>query len=67
MSSTLAATLIVQRLPNVQMIACISMPHPKWDERPFVVVVKRPGSNVRHEEVLQSTKAWQRDAAVQVH
>jgi acyl-CoA synthetase (AMP-forming)/AMP-acid ligase II len=27
--------------PAVAMAACIGMPHPKWDERPIVVVVKQ--------------------------
>jgi fatty-acyl-CoA synthase len=28
---------------DVAMAACIGMAHPKWDERPVVVVVKKPG------------------------
>ena len=28
------------------MAACVGMPHPKWDERPIVAVVKRPGAEV---------------------
>ncbi len=32
--------------PAVAMAACIGMKHPKWDERPIVVVVKRPGAEV---------------------
>ncbi len=27
--------------PAVQMAACIAAPHPKWDERPLLVVVKK--------------------------
>jgi acyl-CoA synthetase (AMP-forming)/AMP-acid ligase II len=30
--------------PAVAMAACIGMPHPKWDERPIVVVVRKPGA-----------------------
>ena len=30
--------------PDVLMAACIGMPHPKWDERPVVCVVLKPGS-----------------------
>jgi acyl-CoA synthetase (AMP-forming)/AMP-acid ligase II len=26
--------------------------HPKWDERPMLVVVKRPGAEVTREELL---------------
>ena len=28
------------------------MKHPKWDERPIVVVVKKPGTDVSKEELL---------------
>jgi fatty-acyl-CoA synthase len=26
------------------MAACIAVPHPKWDERPLLVVVLKPGT-----------------------
>ena len=29
--------------PAIAMAACIGMAHPKWDERPIVAVVKKPG------------------------
>ena len=29
--------------PAVAMAACIAVPHPKWDERPLLVVVRKPG------------------------
>ncbi|MDQ6882461.1 MAG: AMP-binding protein, partial [Pseudomonadota bacterium] len=49
--------------PAVAMAACIGMKHPKWDERPIVVVVKRPGAQVTREELLQfyqgKTAKWQ--------
>jgi 3-(methylthio)propionyl---CoA ligase len=38
--------------PAVAMAACIGMKHPKWDERPLVVVVKKPGAEVTREELL---------------
>ncbi|RPE70727.1 fatty-acyl-CoA synthase [Tibeticola sediminis] len=38
--------------PAVQMAACIGVKHPKWDERPIVVVVKRPGAELSREELL---------------
>jgi len=38
--------------PDVLMAACIGMPHPKWDERPIVVVVVKPGAKLEREEVL---------------
>lgn len=38
--------------PAVHMAACISAYHPKWDERPLLVVVKRPGMDISREELL---------------
>jgi fatty-acyl-CoA synthase len=32
--------------PAVAMAACIAVPHPKWDERPLLVVMKKPGAEV---------------------
>ena len=49
--------------PSIQMAACVGMPHPKWDERPIVAVVKRPGTEVTREELLAfyegKTAKWQ--------
>ena len=36
----------------VAMAACVGMPHPKWDERPIVVVVTKPGATVTREALL---------------
>ncbi len=36
----------------VAMAACVGMAHPKWDERPIVVVVKKPGAEVSREQLL---------------
>ena len=33
--------------------AVIAIPHPKWDERPLLVAVKKPGSSVTKEELLK--------------
>ncbi|HEY8024400.1 MAG TPA: 3-(methylthio)propionyl-CoA ligase [Burkholderiaceae bacterium] len=38
--------------PAVLQAACIGVAHPKWDERPLLVVVKRPGAEVTKEELL---------------
>jgi fatty-acyl-CoA synthase len=38
--------------PAVAMAACIALPHPKWDERPLLVVVKKPGATATREEIL---------------
>jgi fatty-acyl-CoA synthase len=49
--------------PSVMMAACVGMPHPKWDERPIIAVVKRPDAQVTREELLQffdgKTARWQ--------
>jgi acyl-CoA synthetase (AMP-forming)/AMP-acid ligase II len=49
--------------PAVAMAACIGMKHPKWDERPIVVVVKKPGAELTREELLAfyegKTAKWQ--------
>ncbi|KAA0180105.1 fatty-acid--CoA ligase [Cupriavidus gilardii] len=38
--------------PAVHMAACISVHHPKWDERPLLVVMKKPGTELTREELL---------------
>jgi 3-(methylthio)propionyl---CoA ligase len=38
--------------PEVAMAACIAVPHPKWDERPLLVVVRRAGSTLTREQLL---------------
>ena len=38
--------------PAVAMAACIAAPHPKWDERPLLVVMKKPGAAVTRDELL---------------
>jgi fatty-acyl-CoA synthase len=38
--------------PAVAMAACIAARHPKWDERPLLVVVKKPGAEVTREDLI---------------
>ena len=38
--------------PGVAMAACIGVTHPKWDERPLLVVVRQPGADLQREELL---------------
>ncbi len=39
--------------PAVAMAACIGAKHPKWDERPLLVVVKKPGAQLTREELIK--------------
>ncbi len=39
--------------PGVAEAAAIGMPHPKWDERPLLVIVKKKGAEVTKDAVLQ--------------
>ncbi len=49
--------------PAVAMAACIGVFDPKWDERPIIVVVKKPGAQITRDELLQfyegKTAKWQ--------
>jgi fatty-acyl-CoA synthase len=38
--------------PAVAMAACIAAFHPKWDERPLLVVVKKPVAELTREDLL---------------
>ena len=38
--------------PGVAEAAVIGVPHPKWDERPLLVVVKRPDADVTRQDLL---------------
>jgi 3-(methylthio)propionyl---CoA ligase len=38
--------------PAVAMAACIAARHPKWDERPLLVVMKKPGAELTRDELL---------------
>ncbi|MEP6702184.1 MAG: 3-(methylthio)propionyl-CoA ligase [Betaproteobacteria bacterium] len=39
--------------PAVAEAAVIGVAHPKWDERPLLIVVKKPGQEVSREELLK--------------
>ena len=49
--------------PDIALAACIGIPHPKWDERPLLIAVKRAGSAVTRDELLTyyqgKTAKWQ--------
>jgi acyl-CoA synthetase (AMP-forming)/AMP-acid ligase II len=38
--------------PGVAMAACIAMPHPKWDERPLLLIQRKNGATVSRQELL---------------
>jgi fatty-acyl-CoA synthase len=38
--------------PAVAMAACIAAEHKKWDERPLLVVVKKPGAELTRDELI---------------
>jgi 3-(methylthio)propionyl---CoA ligase len=38
--------------PAVAMAACIAAQHPKWDERPLLVVVKKSGHELTREDLI---------------
>ena len=38
--------------PAVAMAAVIGVKHPKWDERPLLFIVRKPGQTVTREEIL---------------
>lgn len=39
--------------PAVQEAAAIAVPHPKWQERPLLVVVLKPGAQLMRDEMLR--------------
>jgi len=43
---------LVMAHPAVQQAACIGVHHPKWDERPLLVVVKRQDAVLEKEQLL---------------
>jgi acyl-CoA synthetase (AMP-forming)/AMP-acid ligase II len=50
--STIDLENIAMSHPSVLQAACIGIGHPKWDERPLLVVVKKPGVEIGKEELL---------------
>jgi 3-(methylthio)propionyl---CoA ligase len=39
--------------PDVAEAAVIGLPHPKWDERPLLIVVRKPGRELALEAVRE--------------
>jgi 3-(methylthio)propionyl---CoA ligase len=61
--SSIEVESLAMACPGVAMAACIAVPHPKWDERPWLVVVKRPGADLAEADLLKFLSArlpkWQ--------
>ncbi|WP_191629042.1 3-(methylthio)propionyl-CoA ligase [Pandoraea terrae] len=50
--SSIELECIAMSHPEVEMVACIACEHPKWDERPLLVVVRRPDSTLTASDLL---------------
>jgi acyl-CoA synthetase (AMP-forming)/AMP-acid ligase II len=50
--STIEIENVAVSHPAVAMAACIGVKHPKWDERPLLVVVKKPNAELTRDEML---------------
>jgi fatty-acyl-CoA synthase len=55
--------------PKVAEAAVIGIAHPKWDERPLLIIVKKPGADPTREEILEymngkCAKWWMPDDVV---
>jgi len=53
--------------PGVAEAAAIGIPHPKWDERPLLLVVRAEGSSITEQDIREHLKPrvpswWQPDA-----
>ncbi|MGE0232334.1 MAG: AMP-binding protein, partial [Flavobacteriaceae bacterium] len=67
--SSLDLEKIAASHPEVSLAAAISVPHPKWQERPVMVVVRRPGSTLSEEGLLdfmrpKMAKWWVPDGVI---
>ena len=51
--SSIEVENIAMAHPAVAMAACIGMKHPKWDERPIIAVVKKPGAEISRDDLLK--------------
>jgi fatty-acyl-CoA synthase len=55
--------------PGVLEAAVIGLPHPKWDERPLLIIVRKPGASTTKDDVLayldgKIAKWWMPDDVV---
>ncbi len=47
---------IVGRLPEIALVAVIGRPHPRWDERPVLIVEATRGSELDADQLLRSLR-----------
>jgi len=55
--------------PDVTMAVCIAARHPKWDERPLLLVVRKPASTLTERQLFdfldgRIAKWWKPDAVI---
>lgn len=50
--STIEIENVAVSHPAVAMAACIGVAHPKWDERPLLIVVKKPNAELDRQQML---------------
>jgi fatty-acyl-CoA synthase len=62
---------IIGALPEIALVAVVGRPHPKWGERPILIVEPRKGAHVSDETLLDALRPrvaswWLPDAIVRV-
>jgi len=67
--SSIQVENIAMSHPSVYLAACVAARHPKWDERPLLLVVLKPGASLRAEDLLaffegKVARYWVPDAVV---
>jgi acyl-CoA synthetase (AMP-forming)/AMP-acid ligase II len=54
--------------PGVAEACCIGVPHPRWQERPLLLIVREPGKDVDEETILSYLDGriakWQKPDAI---
>jgi fatty-acyl-CoA synthase len=56
--------------PDIAEAAVVGLVHPKWQERPFVIIVPKPGREVTlesvHEHLSSAFASWQLPDAIEI-